>query len=208
MQNSKPRYGNLQARAHRLGLVVTKMTTDEDARACGAHEYVLTSIDATQEQKDNARLQTLYGIRHEIESIEKGEAVEAKDLCGNVVKSSDPDYADFVNLAASVSRDNPVDVRRAHMAKASSILADARILRAEKEIISPYCTEPEYIESVQRSMIYSMAAMIGEMTTFAESMDKDPIYGLGRLIFKAEVVVMSVGEYEELRLALRTAMEA
>lgn len=63
-----PHIGNLRKRAKALGMVITKATTDEDARMIGYHEYVLHTPGADWE---NMSLYALGGIRHKIEILEK-----------------------------------------------------------------------------------------------------------------------------------------
>lgn len=69
-KNKPPHYGNLKARAGKLGLIITRGTTEEDARMFG-HEYVLHEAG---ENWEDMRLFSLHGIRVMIEAEEKRRA--------------------------------------------------------------------------------------------------------------------------------------
>jgi hypothetical protein len=62
-----PNINNLRARAMRLGLVVTKTTSEQDARDFGQHLYVLHKDG---EDWENMECFSLYGIRAMIADIE------------------------------------------------------------------------------------------------------------------------------------------
>lgn len=83
MAYKAPHFGNLSKRAKALGMKVTRVTTDEDARMFGGHEYVLTQADASTKTIDNASCHSLNGIRAEIESIEK---INGKDWNDSLVE--------------------------------------------------------------------------------------------------------------------------
>lgn len=64
----KPHFGNLKARAAKLGLVITKASTAEDAYWNGGrHQYVL---HAPGDDWENIEMLELGGIRHDIEKLE------------------------------------------------------------------------------------------------------------------------------------------
>lgn len=115
MAYTKPHFGNLQKRAKALGFEVTRMSTDEDARAVGHHEYVLTAAESSQRTKDNSRLYSLSGIRAMIEKKEAAKSEIVTDACGNEVKPSDPDYKEardeMRGKTVPVFRNNPIDTK-------------------------------------------------------------------------------------------------
>lgn len=68
MTYKAPHFGNLKARATKLGLIIKKVSTAEDAYWNGGrHEYV---IYAPGENWENKRIFSLAGIRAQVEKIE------------------------------------------------------------------------------------------------------------------------------------------
>ena len=62
-----PNIHNLRRRAKALGFVITKATTDQDARDFGCHEYVLHDPNANWQRMQT---NTLWGIRNRIAMYE------------------------------------------------------------------------------------------------------------------------------------------
>lgn len=52
----RPNIGNLRKRAKVLGMLITRGSTDEDARMFGGHEYVLHAPGADWENEHNNTL--------------------------------------------------------------------------------------------------------------------------------------------------------
>lgn len=102
-----PHFGNLKARATKLGLIITKTTTAEDARIYGGHNYVLHAPGADWE---NMEMLALGGIRHEIELAEKrvaDKAERAKELARYTLlaAASDKPVSDMLDIPADIAED-------------------------------------------------------------------------------------------------------
>lgn len=206
MTTSKPHFGNLQKRAKALGLVVTRMSTDEDARYTGHHEYVLTRADATVKQRDNARLLSLYGISHEISEIENANAEPVvKDACGNVVKPSDPDYKEARDEMRG--KTVPVFKPRNHepslrakealeSLKAARIVSGSQVFGAMDKA---YSSDAEAIKESYRHHIAQLIAFEAKSTI--EFTEHERVSGTGYLAGKTDthivgkVVVMREEDY-------------
>lgn len=186
MAYTKPHYGNLKARARRLGLVITRMTTDQDAYNFGGHEYVLTSIDATQLDKDNAVLRSLHGIRRDIEDIEAARV----EICPP---------AETVELCPVKESKSPTKAEAA-----LRLMKSAKIAGAEAVISAfdryAYSGQMGEIRSIQRNTACRMIADeikgVVRVTEY-EKVSSQPWCGDGKdLVFRAEVVVMTRETYE------------
>lgn len=195
MTTAKPHFGNLQNRAKALGLVVTRMSTDEDARYTGHHEYVLTSADATVKQRNNARLQSLYGISHEISEIENTNAEpDVKDACGNVVKPSDPDYKD----ARDDMRGKTVPVFKPRIyepsirAKEALASLEAARLISGKQVFGAmdkaYSSDAEAIKDSYRHHIAQLIAFEAKSTI--EFTEHERVSGTGYLAGKTDTHIV------------------
>lgn len=186
MAYTKPHYGNLKARARRLGLVITRMTTDQDAYNFGGHEYVLTSIDATQADKDNAVLRSLAGIRRDIEDVE---AVRV-ECCPT---------AETVELCPVKEKKSPTKAEAA-----LRLMKSAKIAGAEAVISAfdrhAYSGQMGEIRAIQRDTACRMIADeikgVVRVTEY-EKVSAQSWCGNGKdLVFRAEVVVMTREAYE------------
>lgn len=182
----KPHYGNLKARARRLGLVITRMTTDQDAYNFGGHEYVLTSIDATQRDKDNAVLRSLAGIRRDIEDVE---AVR--------VECCPP--AETVELCPVKEKKYPTKAEAALRLMKSAKIAQAETVIGAFDRVA-YSGHMEDIKEIHRNTACRMIAdEIKDVvsTTEYEKVSAQPWCGDGKdLVFRAEVVVMTREAYQ------------
>lgn len=186
MAYTKPHFGNLQARAKRLGLIVVRMTTDQDAYHFGGHEYVLVSQHANQRDKDNAVLRSLSGIRRDIEDVE---AVR--------VECCPP--AETVELCPVKKKETPTKAEAA-----LRLMKSAKIAGAEAVISAfdryAYSGQMGEIRAIQRNTACRMIADeikgVVRVTEY-EKVSSQPWCGDGKdLVFRAEVVVMTREAYE------------
>jgi hypothetical protein len=127
-----PHYGNLKARAAKLGLVITKTTTTEDARIYGGHNYVL---HAPGDDWDNMEMLALGGIRHEIELAEKANLERAATTAVAAAKRERAELeASRTPAAAPVAAALPYSVKpRGYSARAHELFSTLYRLRAEGE---------------------------------------------------------------------------
>lgn len=176
MSYKAPHFGNLSKRAKALGMKVTRVTTDEDARIYGGHEYALTQADASQERLDNASCYSLNGIRAEIESLEEinGKTEEAPTTTEEAVARSEFEYsASPVAKAYKRASDDYRHVSREEIIAATSKLSSAKTVRSaavigvmEKDC---YADNMDEIKDYQkRSMIHSMADVAKTEVEFSE----------------------------------------
>ncbi len=186
MAYTKPHFGNLQARAKKLGLIVVRMTTDQDAYHFGGHEYVLVSQHASQRDKDNAVLRSLAGIRRDIEDVE---AVR--------VECCPP--AETVELCPVKEKKSPTKAEAA-----LRLMKSAKIARAETVIGAfdreAYAGHIEDIKAIHRNTACRMIADeikgVIRITEY-EKVSAQSWCGNGKdLVSRAEVVVMTRETYE------------
>lgn len=169
MAYKAPHFGNLIKRAKALGMKVTRVTTDEDARMFGGHEYVLTQADASQKRIDNASCYSLNGIRAEIESLEKINGKTEEAVSRYAYEGSSAPIASMFKRASDDYR----HVSREEIIAATSKLSAAKAVRSAAVISAMekdcYAGNMDEIKDYQkRSMIHQMADVAKTEVEFSE----------------------------------------
>lgn len=191
MAYKAPHFGNLQKRAKALNMKVTRVTDDEDARAIGHHEYVLTGENASQRTIDNARCYSLSGIRAEIEAVEKINAAEDQVAASEADSVSPPilpiNRRDYRTIAKEVMD----RLKAAKVAQARRVIDSMRKQQFGNNV-------GDIKAHMKDSMIHDVAHLMRDDVEFSEhekksEWDVNSLYGTDTVI-TGKVVVMRESE--------------